>query len=261
MDSIFKICKSGTCGVVVSGLEKDNDEYLNEDGEVVVSTREYAYSQTITLNVLSGIRSSGDETIQSSDIVVHTIDCIDESEFEMSIDGLYAITHMIVPTNEWLQYVIDRDPTALTAYHSIYYYDIPSGAFMKYTGSSSEEVTISYLMAVNATPPSSIVEKTTTLIRGDKSTFCICYINDCFYKLCKELLISLTSTCRNKTDDIKSQIYNRDILWMGINVIKYLIELKQFYEAQRVLEDITQCNGLCKSQTKIIGGSGCGCGN
>ena len=41
MDSVFKICKKGACGITITGLEKDNDEYLNEDGEVAVSTRNY----------------------------------------------------------------------------------------------------------------------------------------------------------------------------------------------------------------------------
>lgn len=44
MDSIFKLCKKGTCGITITGLEKDNDEYLNEDDEIIVSTRNYAYS-------------------------------------------------------------------------------------------------------------------------------------------------------------------------------------------------------------------------
>lgn len=59
-------------------------------------------------------------------------------------------------------------------------------------------------------------------------------------------------------------IYNRDIIWMAINVIKYLIELGQYYEAQRVLEDITQCGGICKDvmvDKNTIGGGGCGCNN
>lgn len=51
MDSIFKISKSGTSGILIEGLEKDNSEYIAEDG-ILVSTRNYAYSQTITLNTL-----------------------------------------------------------------------------------------------------------------------------------------------------------------------------------------------------------------
>ena len=48
MDSVFKICKKGACGITITGLERDNDEYLNETDEITVSTRNYAYSQTVT---------------------------------------------------------------------------------------------------------------------------------------------------------------------------------------------------------------------
>lgn len=264
MDSVFKICKKGACGITVTGLEKDNDEYLNETGEITVSTRNYAYSQTITLNAITSIKSSGDEVIQKYDIVEHVIDCIDESDLEMPIDGLYEVSHIILPTEVWLSYVLERDPTALTAYSSIYYYSIQAESFMKYIEGESTAVTVEEVLAVNALPPSSVTEKTTTIIRGDKNTFCVCHINECFYKLCKNLLGDLPGRCKNRLSDVQTLIYNRDIIWMAINVIKYLIELKQYYEAQRVLEDITQCGGICKDvmvDKNTIGGGGCGCNN
>lgn len=264
MDSVFKICKKGACGITITGLEKDNDEYLNEDGEVAVSTRNYTYSQTVTINAITSIKSSGEEITQKYDIVEHVIDCIDESEMEMPIDGLYEVTHIVLPTDAWLDYVLERNATALTAYNSIYYYDTKSEVFMKYVDEESVEVTIEEVLEVNAIPPSTVTEKTTTIIRGDKNTFCICYINECFYRLCKNLLGDLPGRCKNRLDDVKSLIYNRDIIWMAINIIKYLIELGQYYEAQRVLEDVTQCGGICRDvmiDKNTIGGGGCGCNN
>lgn len=264
MDSVFKICKKGACSITITGLERDNDEYLNETGEITVSTRNYAYSQTITLNAITSIKSSGDEVTQKYDIVEHVIDCIDESELEMPIDGLYEVTHIILPTDVWLKYVLERDPTTLTAYNSVYYYDTQSESFMKYVDEESIAVTVEEILEVNAIPPATITEKTTTIIRGDKNTFCVCHINECFYRLCKNLLGDLPGRCKNRTDDVKMLIYNRDIIWMAINVIKYLIELGQYYEAQRVLEDITQCGGICKDvmvDKNTIGGGSCGCNN
>ena len=180
----------------------------------------------------------------------------------MPIDGLYEVTHIILPTDVWLEYVLERNPTALTAYNSVYYYDTQSESFMKYVDEESVGVTVEEILEVNATPPATVTEKTTTIIRGDKNTFCVCHINECFYRLCKNLLGNLPGRCKNKTDDVKMLIYNRDIIWMAINVIKYLIELGQYYEAQRVLEDITQCGGICKDvmiDKNTIGGGGCGC--
>lgn len=254
MDSIFKICKKGTCGITISGLEKDNDEYLSEDGEIIVSTRNYAYTQTITLNAVTSINSLGEEKVQAVDIVEHDIDCIDESDMILPIDGLYTITHIILPTEKWLQYVLDRDSTALVAYNLIYYFNTVDTTFMRYINGESSIVSIEEILSANANPPISVTEKTSTIIRGDKNTFCTCYINECFYKLCKDLLVEASSRCKLSALSVQ----NRDIIWMGLNVIKYLVELNQFYEAQRILESISQCGTLCKNIT-LIGGSGCGC--
>lgn len=260
MDSIFKICKNGACGITISGLEKDNDEYLNEEGDIIVSTRNYAYSHTITLNALTSIRSDGIESVKKMDIVLHEVDCIDESDMEMPIDGLYQVTHIILPTEVWLQYVLNRDITALTAYSLIYIYNKTIERFQKYSNGEVVDVTLEEVLAVNAVPPVNVTDKTSTIIRSDKNTFCTCYINECFYKLCKNLLAELPGKCHNKFDLLKGDIYNRDLIWMTINVIKYLLELKQFYEAQRVLEEITFCGNICKDVTnKNLKGTGCGC--
>lgn len=262
MDSIFKICKKGACGITITGLEKDNDEYLSEDSEIIVSTRNYAYSQTVTLNAITSIKSNGEETLQEYTIVKHEMDCIDESDVELPIDGLYQVTHIIIPNKEWLDYVLERDEGALDAYNLIYYYDIEAQSFMKYADGKSTPASVEEVLQVNALPPSDIREKTHTIIRGDKNTFSMCHLNDCFYKICKNLLSNLPGRCQNKLDDFKLLIYNRDIIWMSINVIKYLIELAQYYEAQRILEDITQCGGICNNvDTSSVKGGGCGCTN
>lgn len=262
MDSIFKICKNGACGITISGLEKDNDEYLNEDSEIIVSTRNYAYSQTVTLNAITSIKSDGEETLQEYTIVKHEMDCIDESDAQLPIDGLYQITHIIIPNKKWLDYVIERDKGALDAYNLIYYYDEGLQSFIKYINEESIPVSVEEVLQVNALPPTDVGEKTCTIIRGDKNTFCMCYLNECFYKICKNLLSNLPGRCQNKLDDFKLSIYNRDIIWMSINVIKYLIDLAQYYEAQRILENITQCGSICNNiDTTSVKGGGCGCNN
>jgi hypothetical protein len=45
----------------------------------------------------------------------------------------------------------------------------------------------------------------------------------------------------------KELIYKRDLLWSALNVIKYMIEIDQYEEAERLLERIMGCNGLCNN--------------
>jgi hypothetical protein len=66
MDSIFKITKISSCGVTITGLEKDNSEYLAEDASVLISNRNYTYSHTITLNIFNSVSSDEIFTLKGS---------------------------------------------------------------------------------------------------------------------------------------------------------------------------------------------------
>lgn len=263
MDSIFKITKSGVYGILVEGLEKDNGEYLDETTDVIVSTRNYAFSHSVTINALTSIKADGTETFVSSDIVEHVVDCIDNSEFVFTIDGLYKVSHIILPTQVWLAYVKSKDATALQAYNLIYYYNTTDGKYYKYIDDTHiSEVTLTEILAINAVAPVLITDKTSTIIRTDKNTFSTCFLTDCFNNVCKNLLTTLPTTCKNKVDDLQSLIFTRDLLWMSINVIKYCLDLQQLYEAQRYLEGVTYCNTCPDYLSKTNSNStGCGCNN
>lgn len=73
----------------------------------------------------------------------------------MPIDGIYKVVHMIIPTDEWLNYVIKRDPGALDAYHSIYIYSFEVSAFIKYNPKDNtySNINIEELLEINACPP------------------------------------------------------------------------------------------------------------
>ena len=51
--------------------------------------------------------------------------------------------------------------------------------------------------------------------------------------------------------------YKRDLVWAALNVIQYMIDSNQLAEAQRLLERINGCNGLCSNED--TGDKGCGC--
>ena len=257
MDSLFKISRKGLCGITVTGLEIDNDEYLNE---VIASTRNYTYEQSVTINILKSINSQQEEIVRDVKIVEHKVDCIDESDFEMEVDGLHSITHMILPTQEWLNYLLVHSPSSLEAYYGIYYYDTYTHQYMKYDNGEYIVVSLDEILEINAVPPVNITELTTTIIKNSKSTFCLCKIRECFYKICRKLLENYPIKCPDKKSDLNQWSYYRDVLWMAINTIKYLLEKEQFYEAQRILEEITRCGSMCDNLGTIKKSiSNCGC--
>ena len=86
--------------------------------------------------------------------------------------------------------------------------------------------------------------------------FSTCNLRKCFIKACQDIFAQQTSIC-NKSNIDHSLTYKRDLLWSALNVIDYMVEMDQMEEAQRLLAEITGCNGLCSPQSNF---SGCGCG-
>lgn len=246
-----KICKSGTCKIQVEGLENDSNQYLSQPQ---VSIRNYTFDQTITLNVSYSIDSKENKIYEKYSIVPHTD--IDIDEIEMDKDGLKQIDHFIIPTNEWFNYIIERDVTSLDGYTIVYYFNLEDENFYKYVNGEIVKVSINEILEVNS--------EVTTLIKTSVNTFIMCHLEKCFFSLCLYLLENLpcNDPCiQNKLSGFKLDILNRDIIWMAINAIKYALEQQQFFKAQYLLEQIQTCWGICKDSTYIKSSntSGCGC--
>ena len=246
-----KICKNGTCGVQVKGLERDADQYLDQPQ---VSIRNYTFEHTVTVNVLYSIDSKENMVMDQFSIVPHTD--IDIDNITMEKDGLKQIDHYIIPNEEWLDYVIQMDPTSLDSYSLVYYFNKQDESFYKYHQGSSVKVEPKEVFEVNT--------DTTTLIKTSVNTFQICHLEECFFKICLYLLENMpcTDPCFNdKMKGFVGEVLNRDIIWMAINVIKYCLQLEQYYRAQAILEQIETCWGICKQLNKNNSSnySGCGC--
>jgi hypothetical protein len=53
-------------------------------------------------------------------------------------------------------------------------------------------------------------------------------------------------------------LFDRDFLWMTINVIKYNLDLGYNEEAQRILDEFNSCgNNICNNYSSINYGCGC----
>ena len=242
MKSIFEICKKGTCGIQILGLELDNEEYAEES-----SYRHYSYQDSATINIVRSVKSNGEATVTNVFVTQHTTSDIVELEFQE--DGLYEVAHIILPTDKYIKNCKDFDKYSL-----LYYYDRASNKIIKYGVGDAD---ISKLLDVNPECTDNI-GRGTSIIRSDQRTFCLCKLMNCFYKLCRELMTSFCGKCINKLNYPKQNTLNRDLVWMSINVITYLVEFGQYIEAQRILESLTGCGNICKD-TESKNSESCGC--
>lgn len=85
--------------------------------------------------------------------------------------------------------------------------------------------------------------------------FSLCNLRKCFIKICQDILKQKVSICSSNNVD-HSLTYKRDLLWSALNVIQYMVDMGQMDEAQRLLDELSGCNGLCPpSETSC----NCGC--
>lgn len=243
METIFKVCKKGDCGIQVQGLELENGNYAGSD--LLPGPRDYTYANSITINVLRSVDSNGNYTIEDVSIVQHTGS--DISNFDFPKDGLYEISHMIIPTSLYTT----NNSLADGLYSELYYWD-GQNIILK-----GNKVSIDNFVEASEAALNSETNRT-SIVRGDKRTFCMCHLNDCFYNLSKNLLSSYCGKCLNKLNAPQQEIFNRDLIWMSMNVISYLVEDNQLVEAQRILESLTGCGNICQS-SNTKNSSDCGC--
>ena len=148
-------------------------------------------------------------------------------------DGYISFCHIVLPNLNFF----NSHPGQFT------YYADETGKIYNQSG----EVDIQLILEVNDS----------TLIRHMHNFFSVFHLRKCYISLCQKIF-NAHAFDRCFKNNVDSQlIYKRDLVWAALNVIQYMIDFNQLAEAQRLLERINGCNGLCSSED--TGDKGCGC--
>lgn len=249
----FKLCKKGNCGVTITDL----NEYQIQSYLTRSSTIYYTFMQSASINTLSSINYEGESTLQAYKINTHYetdehLPVPDESDLDFVVDGLYEVNHLILPTLEWYE-TYKTEVFGENGFTSVYFIDGEDVYKVNPVTREIIKVEIEELLEINP--------KGSTIIKETKNTFSLCHLLECFYNICKDLLSKLCPINCNSKSSYQELILNRDIMWMAINVIRYCIDLGQYYEAQRFLEQIQGCGTICRQYdiNKLKQAGGCGC--
>lgn len=82
-----------------------------------------------------------------------------------------------------------------------------------------------------------------------------CYTNKCYYTLMQKILLDQDCMDCSKLDN--ATVKYMDLMYMSLEVIKYLKDLGTISEIQRVIESLDTCGGVCGPIVKT--NSNCGC--
>ncbi len=147
-------------------------------------------------------------------------------------DGYITFCHIVVPTQEYYN-----------SHPNFTYYGDSAGNIYK----NGELVDLQEVVEVN----------NASLIRHMHNFFSVYHLRRCYVSLCQKLFREKIFD-RCFTHKSNSQLsYKRDLVWAALNVIQYMIDSNQLAEAQRLLERINGCNGLCSGEN--TGEQNCGC--
>lgn len=200
-------------------------------------------------------------------VIFKTNDTLSNSEFALLNDGLYEYNFYLIPTLEYLLIETDKydaDNNMLynevcianqlfyyggNVYKSNYREDLKSSEYVtaemfinKYVDDilkNSIKLNIKDLEALDDFGLSTYFCK--------KIIFTYCNLIKCFVSLQSNLANNICDSSCGKSDTIDTS--NRDFLLSTIYVLDYLRDTNNFREAERILDNINECGGFCKSET------------
>lgn len=217
-------------------------EYINEEvEELLPSYTNFKYSETCTIDVLSRITS---ESVTMTTITYTQHDSeADSVRLPLPEDGFYSVDHIVLPNKEWIEAVKDLD---LSYYkNGIYVTD----GYQCYIWRNNVLSPVDIEEVTNVNP-----EYTTISIASYK-VFSIDRLKHCFINIARNIL-----NAGVKCSTIDSTLrFNRDFIWMTINVINFYLEENEYTEAEIVLENL-RCYNFCDNEAPAqFNKKGCGC--
>lgn len=191
------------------------------------------HEDSVSITILKRKTSTEEEIIKAF-IHDHSVTDI-INKFIIVKDGRYVVTHAIVPTEQWLE-----KQTNLTQYNRILIYT--ENGLSEYSNGRYTEVDPTEL------EDESLVSSNVQTVCKD--IFVLFNLWQCYLNYCKKLFegeCSKNSKCDDSCDDELTQ--NRNLIWLFLNAIQYLVKLGRIEEAQELLEEISGgCNVLCSNE-------------
>ena len=228
------------CGIII----EDISTYLSEDS---TSFQKGSFRESDTISMVLLYLN----TIENPSIKSITFN----KEIPIKFDGWFTVYYVVLPTKQWFQNALNTSSQVdiLGVYDSVYYTDGTN--IYKYnpkTQNITQVIDLSEIIEINPV--------NTTISVTSKDYVSICFLDKCYVNLCQQIFENRGLTqCWNKNNIDSELIYKRDLVWMAINVIKYMVECNQLYEAERIIELLHSCNGVCSDKKIKNNVKGCGC--
>ena len=219
----------------------DKSQYMPEGNDYMVNTNfKLKKSDSASITLLFANNYSDKSQYQTA-----SFDC----QIPVNFDSWYTVYYIVLPTKNWVyQNQIIADLFSLVFY-------IENNKIYRYSKQGVDEELLDYSELIHY---ADLTDVKHNISMASQDFMSICFLQKCYVNLCQQIFKDKNFVrCSNKVDHSLS--YTRDLVWMALNVIKYMVEANQLFEAQRILEIIYSCNGICKNGNSKFYESNCGC--
>lgn len=243
MELDIEISTNNNCSIVI----KDTTKYWDKKDKV--STGEFTYLDSCSIDVIT-LKKVSDNVVKDYKITTHKSEK-EDILIPIKFDGWFSVQHIVIPSKEWFDKELAKGSESSLGLYSIVYYTDGENIY-KYVNRQSYVVPLEEMLEINPL--------NTTISIINKDYVSICFLTKCYINLCQQIFQSRAFTqCWNKNTVDSELVYKRDLVHMAINVIKYIVECNQLYEAERIIELLYSCNGVCGGIKTSINSDGCGC--
>ena len=243
------------------GLEIKTDELHNviikdttiydDEANIGKSFQDFKASETGSIFVLEYHKNDNDSEYLSPIIINHHSL---EAEYKVAIpkDGWFTVHHIVLPTKDCIYSFSDAEMHGITFG---YYLDLDNIYDRNRVDSNGKPIKVSI---------EEVLEGNTNIATTQISSIdyiSILNLQKCLVSLCLEIFNELGAfgKCFSSKSKESDLTFRRDLVWMAINVIKYMIKYNMRAEAARIINQLEGCNGICTENSKSQKISGCGC--
>lgn len=255
LDISISLQENGTSGFILKDLTNVQDFGFANASNAINS--EYLRVNDITIvDFVTYNRLSDPETVP----FIYPVNSLAEYrryalDYKAERDGWYTISHLIVPKLSWFIQI----NKAYVEDGTYYFYNQDNATFVRAIKSGED---IAYTSNIDPYLVYVAIDNPTT-IGVEEDIFIIGRLEACFEEKIKAILYGKLYTRCQTPNDRDTIFRDRDMVWMTLELLKYLIRYCKYSEAQRILEMVDSCNGFCNN-TKYRDGykfnKGCNCG-
>lgn len=229
---------------------KDTTSYDSESN-TGKSFQSFKASETGSVFVLE-YHKTDNESEYLSPIVVDHHDLSSEYTVYIPKDGWFTVYHIVLPTKDCIYSFTDEEMEGVTFG---YYLNLDSIYDRNRVDQNGNPIKVSIEEVLTGN-----TNIATTQI-SSKDYISILNLQKCLVNLCQELFnnLGISGSCFSINSKNSETIFKRDLVWMAINVIKYMSKYNMKAEAARIINQLEGCNGICTGNTNTKKVSGCGC--